>query len=326
VPNISDSTSRHPDLYGKEEDSNLNKLYRTFDEEIDLLRNDFEDVIQSRDLDWADDKILDRIGFTLGVPRDGRSDVEYRNALKIEITANQSPGDIETMIEISRTLLGDDVFNRLIENWDNEPASFMIYYDYFELFSQAKEEYANGTFEEVSDMTRSIAKILNRAKAAGVDLILMIYMALKNEFDVNEALKKDIIKSLSNDASATENVYKNFQKTINEGAFQYLDGTSGLDGDQKLDGSRPRMAQILNPLILKTINEDASPVESLFKKLIRGLGNDASAAEKLSKTITATALNNEVSNKLDGGLNLNGGNELNGVRELVSQSLNTEVI
>lgn len=95
----------------------------------DLLQT-AQDVRESRDIDKAYGKTLDYIGANVGQLRAGESDEIYRLLIKTKIISNLSSGDIPTINEVSKVLLGD-TFNGVSEawyqdEWGNEQAAIVF--------------------------------------------------------------------------------------------------------------------------------------------------------------------------------------------------------
>lgn len=91
---------RLPDVYVKDELSNLYKLLSLPGEQIDDLREALEKTRLWRDVDEAEGKALDNIGSNVQEPRRGRDDDTYRKFIKLKIVKNLSKGDIPTLNEV----------------------------------------------------------------------------------------------------------------------------------------------------------------------------------------------------------------------------------
>ena len=113
--------SRLPDNYSREGQINNKKLHQVIYAEYEEIKNVFKDIKTSRDIDQAYGKTLELIGGNVQQPRVvGENDELYRLMIKTKIIANLSQGDIETINEIGKAVLGDS-FVSVRETW-NDPA------------------------------------------------------------------------------------------------------------------------------------------------------------------------------------------------------------
>lgn len=123
--------SRLPDNYSREGQVNNKKLHQVVYAEYEEIKNVFEDIKASRDIDQAYGKTLDLIGGNVQQPRGvGEDDELYRLMIKTKIIANLSQGDIETINEIGKAVLGDS-FVSVKETWSDpayncEPAGLVF--------------------------------------------------------------------------------------------------------------------------------------------------------------------------------------------------------
>lgn len=128
--------------------SSINKYYiaiaKIFDEIIEV----FVDIQNSRDIDKSWGFGLDIIGDILGEERNGLDDESFRAVLRTKIISNRSTGDIETLNDFGRLILGQ-FFEGIIDS--NNPAEMILRY----------------TFPLVKDPVG----LMNKAKAAGVKII-----------------------------------------------------------------------------------------------------------------------------------------------------------
>jgi len=71
---------------------------------------EIEDVIDNFRIRWGIDTatgdLLDQVGKIVQVPRMGRSDTDYRAAIKFQVYLNHSSGTPETIIEFTKFYLG----------------------------------------------------------------------------------------------------------------------------------------------------------------------------------------------------------------------------
>jgi hypothetical protein len=87
-------------------------------------------LFEIRDLFWLDTATgvqLDTIGLIFVVDRNGKSDADYRNAIKEKITQKFS-GEPESIIEILKTIYGA-TFVIYTPGWPTIPASYYIVTD-----------------------------------------------------------------------------------------------------------------------------------------------------------------------------------------------------
>lgn len=95
-------------FYGKNENSNNQSILRIFKTEMDEISLVMQDVINNYDIDQAHDYGLDVLGANVNLPRLGRSDDEYRTAIKIEDIKNVSTGTIPDIREILQLTFDTD--------------------------------------------------------------------------------------------------------------------------------------------------------------------------------------------------------------------------
>ena len=127
-------------------------LLHAFSDEIQELE-DFAWLYYTapRDLDTAGGALLDRLGAIVNVPRAGRSDTDYRAAIRVEILVLSSDGKPDQLYAIAK-LLVPAASVRITENY---PAAFQLAFTSFGTFTGAY-----------------LLSILRRAKAAGVRMDL----------------------------------------------------------------------------------------------------------------------------------------------------------
>lgn len=124
------------------------------------LEKGFASINDSRNIDKARGKTLDKLGSNVGQFRRGEDDDLYRLLIKTRIIANLSIGDIPTINKIM-SILVKDIFLGIKETWSyekhrNEPAAIVL---------QLSEIWSNIPLE-----------IIHRIKAAGVRVILETYL------------------------------------------------------------------------------------------------------------------------------------------------------
>jgi len=126
---------RHPaehltDNYRKDEDSNNYKLLDLDHAENKKIWRILALIEAWRDMDDAEGFTLDKIGKNVLELREGRSDTEYRKAIKIKIRGNLSAGTIEDLNAVAAVLFGDS-FISVSETWyqadyNYEPAAVAV--------------------------------------------------------------------------------------------------------------------------------------------------------------------------------------------------------
>ena len=130
---------RHPAThlthnYRKDEDSNNYKLLDLGHQEHLKIQKALFLIELWRDMDEAEGITLDRIGKNVLELREGRSDIEFRRAIKIKIRGNLSAGTIEDLNAIAYALFGES-FQYVSETWhqsqyDYEPAGLALLVSY----------------------------------------------------------------------------------------------------------------------------------------------------------------------------------------------------
>ncbi|WP_125153680.1 DUF2612 domain-containing protein [Clostridium rectalis] len=85
---------------------NINKYFGVLAKMYNELIDIFTNILNSRNLDSSTLYGLDIIGDIIGEKRLGRNDKDYRSALKTKIIANRSTGDIETINNYMKSLMG----------------------------------------------------------------------------------------------------------------------------------------------------------------------------------------------------------------------------
>lgn len=114
------------------------KVYYAIFDDRAKMRQAIWEVEQSRDIDKAYGKTLDKFGENVGQFRLDEDDDLYRQLIKVRIIANLSLGNIPTINKVL-SVLTKDVYLGLKEVWDkeeyrNEPSKIVI-----ELGSSAKK-------------------------------------------------------------------------------------------------------------------------------------------------------------------------------------------
>ena len=85
---------------------NIQKIFQVIGEQFDELVNAAKEIIDSRNIDKSFGFGLDVIGDIVGQLRNGMDDETYRNVLRTKVVQNKSIGDIETLNNFGRMILG----------------------------------------------------------------------------------------------------------------------------------------------------------------------------------------------------------------------------
>lgn len=138
------------------------KVYFAIFDDRAKMRQAIWEVEQSRDIDKAYGKTLDKFGENVGQFRLDEDDDLYRQLIKVRIIANLSLGNIPTINKVL-SVLTKDVYLGLKEVWDkeeyrNEPSKIVI-----ELGSSAK----NFPFEIVEAIKSAGVRVLAEIEYKG---------------------------------------------------------------------------------------------------------------------------------------------------------------
>lgn len=141
------------------------KLYYVLYGGFDDVYKAFKEIRDSRDIEKAHGKTLDKIGGNVGQFRLDEDDDLYRQLIKVRIIANLSLGNIPTLNKVL-SVLTKDVYLGLKEVWDkdeynHEPSKIVV-----ELDSRAKKY----PFD-----------LVERIKSAGVRVLTEIYYKEKQK-------------------------------------------------------------------------------------------------------------------------------------------------
>lgn len=119
---------RFPDVFNKDPDSHIGRLFQIINEEMEKVRNVFSVIEQYRDIDQAKGYTLDKIGKNVEQQRGATVDDVFRMLIKVKIKRNLSDGAIDTIIEILSFLLNIDVSEIDVkELWDKgNPAAIQV--------------------------------------------------------------------------------------------------------------------------------------------------------------------------------------------------------
>ncbi len=103
----------------------INELVAVYVEPFQELENVFSDLYRFRTISSAYGAQLDIIGEIVGQPREGRTDTEYRAAIRFRIQLNRSSGQPDTVSDALR-FFTDATQVRLIEKF---PAAVTLFTD-----------------------------------------------------------------------------------------------------------------------------------------------------------------------------------------------------
>lgn len=277
-----DMLKRLPDVYNKDLDSNIGKLFQIVAGEYEEIKKVFESIQNYRDIDQAKGIPLDRIGRNVLESRGDKKDQDYRNFIKTKIRANLSAGDIETLNDVYPVLLGDN-FIEVSEAWNNdrlnnEPAAISVKY----LYEDNIEEFLlldgstelNGEYELIGikagsfalDFNEETQKSLKSIVATGIKMYSTAFVPVKTSFETRKDVKinaklnitKNSFDTLQQDITSKTiiKVQKPPDATIN-GIYQLngivlldggqplkpINGIYRLDGRVYLDGEHPPLAR-----------------------------------------------------------------------------------
>ena len=152
---------------------NVLKLINVITSEVQILEDELFNIATITSIDDSEGTQLDNIGGLLGINRNGRTDAEYRTAIRGQIFVNRSDGS-ESYLSSAFTLIAG-ASNFTIDEPSPATARFTI---------------------DVDDFDPSVVSNLNTAVAAGVKLIILTYQDVSNAFTVDTGLPVGDINSL----------------------------------------------------------------------------------------------------------------------------------
>ncbi|TQR29382.1 DUF2612 domain-containing protein [Brevibacillus brevis] len=266
---FSDTMKRLTSNYQKGPGSNLGKLVSIFTTEFEEITRTLEKIERCRDIDQAVGKTLDRIGGNVGQARGGSTDIDYRKLIKTKITANRSPGDIETINEVLEVLMGS-AYLGVKETWnlpsyDFEDAALVIQFRGLEeLIKKEYEDYINdpiyldgkyflsgerlldGGFsynpEEMLskqiETIKQIKQVAKRITAGGVHLYWEIPEPVTSQVSLIHQPRQRLFQGFKTPiivSHQTTDLIKTRCSSLNQNR---LDGLHNLDGAVLLDGKR----------------------------------------------------------------------------------------
>ena len=233
------------------ETGNLKKLIDIFKLELNRIKTAKDNMYIGLDIDKATGIQLDIIGREVGEKRQGRDDPQYRKAIKVRIKANTSGGDIPTLNEVGKVLIGD-AFIGINELWDddkydNEPAAFAIVFDYQQAFEEISQEYEDidndpwfldgeylldgerlldggytfdlsARLDDITALLDNIKSLMKEVAAGGV----RVYVELPDNIEIDLLINNEMTMNISN--------YTELPRAAR------LDGSFVLNGNIRLDG------------------------------------------------------------------------------------------
>lgn len=104
---------------GYDTNTNLSKLLRILERQMQDLEFVFEQLSNNLDIDQSENDNLDIFLSNLSLTRSASDDEEVRSLVKTEINANFSKGQVSTLREIAEVVLGNDGLNGIEESWNN---------------------------------------------------------------------------------------------------------------------------------------------------------------------------------------------------------------
>ena len=118
-------------------------------DQIQDLEDAFFEVLQERSLETAIGEQLDLLGTVIGLARAGRTDDQYRTALKVQIQVNLSQGEPNRILDVVESITDADLL-------------------YFEFFPASFAIQIDGTIDDPLVLFDTV----RRMKPAGVDFYL----------------------------------------------------------------------------------------------------------------------------------------------------------
>ncbi len=127
---------------------NLLKIISAISNVKQEIEHTILDLMDKRVLDNAEGQQLDNLGDLVGLPREGKTDDEYRTEIGTQIQINLSGGQSEILISVVSSLTNSTV----VQLTDSYPAKINLTF--------------NGTAPS------NLSSVINRLKAAGVEVTL----------------------------------------------------------------------------------------------------------------------------------------------------------
>lgn len=119
--------------YHLQNGENVNKIFKVLGKQLEDAERAFIQIQMIYDIINATDGILDQTGKIVGEYRQGENDTLFKNRILTKMVRITTSGNIETINNLGRTLLGDN-FLRVFERWNyspaKEPAAMTLVYNY----------------------------------------------------------------------------------------------------------------------------------------------------------------------------------------------------
>jgi len=100
----------------------IQKVLTVYLRQIQELENAYSGILTDTTIDSSEGLQLDNIGVLVGEPRSGRSDLQYRTAIRARIGLNTSEGTLEDVVAIAISVAGAPVTVTIVELF---PAGFL---------------------------------------------------------------------------------------------------------------------------------------------------------------------------------------------------------
>ena len=120
-----------PDSYAKDVGTNNYKIIQCITPELDLLKETFEEMKRSLNIEYAYGMTLDKVGRNVNQTRGTTNDTVLRTLIKAKIAADMSEGTINILLDVIGFIIGDeDQRSQIIELYNvegaEEPAAFQV--------------------------------------------------------------------------------------------------------------------------------------------------------------------------------------------------------
>jgi len=146
---------------------NITKLVTTYLRKIQELEDVAADMhLKIYSIDNAENAQLDMIGVLVGEPRAGRTDVAYRDALKIRIKLNSSNGTREELIDLAVSVAGTPITVTMVES---QPATFEMFID--------------GDIDPLLVDTNKMSYYISQGRGGGIKGLLTFHVAGSFQYD-----------------------------------------------------------------------------------------------------------------------------------------------
>lgn len=188
--------------------NNIQKLLTVYLDKVQDVITEATDVLDGFQLENAIGVQLDSIGYRVGESRAGRSDDDYRIAIKSRITLNNSQGTPDDVITAAKILSGSDS----IGYWEHYPASIIL-------------SIGN---EGLEDLPSNFVSLMDSSVPAGVS-VDMVFVDVDGDGFVYSELELEqgtIVDSDGDDLITHEGDYIAYQEVVSYGV-----GEQGVLGE-----------------------------------------------------------------------------------------------